>query len=736
MEKRKYTVILQPGTDEPAFLANEAAGMEVASNLSLLDSIISMRLTDEEVSSLMASDLVIDCELELPVVETAYPITPEYTRNTTLETRNTPSGSNGADYSGTNFWFHGGVNITSNTASVGFFTTNGEDAEVSATIEQNYAGEYVDIVAVEAGTPLSQYDSYAYTHPDFLDSSNDPRFVKTDWTTYESGLASQNQATANNTFFSAHAIGVLSAAGGTYCGWSKVSSLRVVYLSDGVAEAYNGVLNFHQNKPVNPNTGVRNATVVTGAWGFAGVDLTGAIPVDRINKLDVYDIDGNLTEINRPEGTGFAQTFNLTATASDSSNYQVSGTDRDGSVSGSDPSITVVVGDTINMINNASGPHPMYFKTAAVTGTGSQVSGVTGQGSGIMSWTPSAAGTYYYICQFHSLMVGTITVTEQVTAGWGTDFTPFTNNLMVPRVITDPADSTDKWMIPWHINSRYATLDTIMNSYNNAGGIYHFDSAGNNSAVGVGDNDPRKNNTAYLDNSVSAVDINLDGDGRYTFSSYTTAADPSNVFVRPCRIYKGGGPNQITVAACQHSDVNPLLDDYSSRGPMVDVAATGSYTWTAYPTTTKSDGRWGYFSGTSCAGPVAAGTASIMICDFFIKRGVYPTIAQLKEMISKHARKVLVSEGLEDFSNIGSPRNIASSRLYSSSDVFRISAGQAQNGGQDLSDLFDSPTDRIYIPYSVRLGSGKYINAVRGPSYGRRAQSGQAYPRRKIRVGS
>jgi len=620
MEKRKYTVVLQPGTDEPAFLANEAAGMEVASNLNLLDSIISMRLTDEEVSVLLSSDLVIDCELELPVVETTYPVTPEYTRNTTLETRSAPSGANGADYSGTNFWFHGGVNITANSGPVGFFTGDGEDAEVSATINQNYAGEYVDIVAIEAGTPLSTYDSYAYTHPDFLDANNNPRFVKTDWTTYESGLASQNQATANTTFFSAHAIGVLSAAGGTYCGWSKVSSLRVVYLADGVPEAYNGVLNFHQNKPVNPATGVRNATIVTGAWGFTGVDLTGAAPVEYINKLEVYDTAGNLTTINRPGG------------------------------------------------------------------------------------------------------------------GWGTDFTPFTDNLMVPRVINDPADSTDKWMIAWNLGSRYTTLDTIMNSYNNTGGIYHFDSAGNNSAVGVGENDPRKENKVYIDNSVSAVNISLDGDGRYVFNTYTTPSSPTSVFARPCRLFKGGGANQITIAACQHSTINPLLDDYSNRGPMVDVAATGAYTWTSYPTTSKLDGTWGYFSGTSCAGPVAAGTASIMICDFFVKRGVYPTIAQLKEIITNNSKQVLESEGLEDFSSISSPGNKASTRLYSSFNVFRISEGDSQNGGSDLSDLFGTPTDRIYLPYSIRLGTGKYINSVRGPAQGRRPSSGQAYPRRKIVV--
>ena len=740
MDKHIYTVILQPGTDEAAFLSTgPGAGLEVVSNLNMFDSLISMRLTEDEVSTLHESDLVIDVEREYDVYEAAYPTTPEYSRNTTLETRNTPSGTNGADYSPTSFWFHGGVDITSNTGPVGFFTSDGEDSEVSATIKQNFAGEYVDIVAVEAGTPVNTYDSYAYTHPDFLDENNNPRFVKTDWTDYDSSLVDNDQASANNTFFSAHAIGVLSAAGGKYCGWSNVSSLRVVYLSNGVAAAYNGVLDFHQNKPVNPETGIRNATVVTGAWGFAGVDLTGAVPIEDIYKIDTYDSEGNLTTINRPgPTTNPPQTFNNTVTASGASNYEMTGGHRGGNFVGAqpDPTLDLVVGDTLNITNNVSGAHPLYIKTSQTTGTGDQVSGVTGQGSANVSWTPTTPGTYYYICEFHASMVGTINVTEVIPDGWGTDFTPFVNNLMIPRVIRDPADNQTKWMIAWNLGSRYTTLDTIMSNFNNAGGIYHFQSAGNNSTVGVSEEDPRKNNKLYIDPGANYVDINIDGFGRYDFISATAPNSPTVTSASPCRVYAGGGVNQFTIAACQQSTINPVLDDYSSRGPMVDVAATGAYTWTAYPTISKSDGQWGYFSGTSCAGPVAAGTASIMVCDFYIKRGTYPTIAQLKEIVTNNAKPNLVSEGLVDFSNTPTAANFASNKLYSSSNVFAIVDGDAQNGGSDLSDLFQTPTDIINIPYGIRLSTGKYINPIRQPDFGKRPASGQIYPRRKIRIGT
>lgn len=620
MEKKIYTVVLQPGTDESAFLTTgPAADMQVHSNLNNFDSIISMKLTETEVESLKLSDLVVDVEEEFSVISTAYPVTPEYTRNTTLVTRSYPlTFTPGANYSGTNFWFTGGVEITANSGPVGFFTLNSEDASVSATIEQNYAGEYIDIVAIEAGTPSNTYDSYI-THPDFLNESGAAsRFVKTNWTDYDNALVDNDQATNNTEFFDTHAIGVLSAAGGKFCGWCKTSSLRVLYLSNGVTAAYNAVLNFHQNKSVNPATGRRNATIVTGAWGFVGIELTSAIWVERINTITAYDAAGNLNTISRPGG------------------------------------------------------------------------------------------------------------------GWGSDLTPFTDNLLVPRVINDPADSTDKWMIAWGSSSRYTTMDTIMSNYNSAGGIYHFKSAGNNGDVKVKLNDPRYNTRITLDNSVSYVTLNLDVDGQYTFGNGTTG---TGSVVYPLRPYDYGGGNDIVVAATQHSTINPLLDDYSNRGPVIDVAGTGALTWTSYPVSSYTDGSWGYFSGTSCAAPQAAGTAGIMICDFFIKRGEYPSIAQLKEIIAKNSQQALESENLIDFSNVPSPADFASSRLYSSSNVFRISNGDSQNGGTDLSDLFDTPTDRVYIPYSIRLGTGKYINSVSGPAYGRRPASGQTYPRRKIRVG-
>ena len=103
--------------------------------------------------------------------------------------------------------------------------------------------------------------------------------------------------------------------------------------------------------------------------------------------------------------------YTINVTASNNSDYTLSGTDFNGTVSGNDPNLTFYVGDQITFAVNASN-HPFYIKTVAGTGTGNQASNVTNNGteSGNVVWTPSEAGTYYYQCSSHAGMVGTITI--------------------------------------------------------------------------------------------------------------------------------------------------------------------------------------------------------------------------------------------------------------------------------------------------------------------------------------
>ena len=106
------------------------------------------------------------------------------------------------------------------------------------------------------------------------------------------------------------------------------------------------------------------------------------------------------------------RSYNFTVTAPDSTAYSMNGSDRTGNITGNNPPIEVKQGDNITFNVNASG-HPLHLKTAQTTGTGDQIVGVTNNGvdTGAVSYTFTTPGTYYYQCENHSSMTGTITIT-------------------------------------------------------------------------------------------------------------------------------------------------------------------------------------------------------------------------------------------------------------------------------------------------------------------------------------
>ena len=200
---------------------------------------------------------------------------------------------------------------------------------------------------------------------------------------------------------------------------------------------------FYQNTAFNGNISSWNTASVTnmssmfqeasafnqdiGSWNTASVtnmrsmfnnaaafnqDLTNWCVTNITSEPAYFNTDSALTDANKPVwGTCPGNSYTIAVTASSNADYTLSGKDRNGDVSGNDPSLTFKVGDEVTFSVNASG-HPFYLKTKAGTGDGNQISGVTNNGttSGSVVWTPSTAGTYYYQCGPHAAMVGTITI--------------------------------------------------------------------------------------------------------------------------------------------------------------------------------------------------------------------------------------------------------------------------------------------------------------------------------------
>jgi plastocyanin len=138
--------------------------------------------------------------------------------------------------------------------------------------------------------------------------------------------------------------------------------------------------------------------------------------------LDTYDSVGALTGglsnsvsiADTSTSTTFSPDYTLSVTNDFASAYNFSGSDRNGTVnsSTSNPTLTFYAGDKVRFAVNASG-HPFYVKTVNSTGTGNQATGTNGtngQEVGNVDWTVPSTGTYYYNCQYHSSMAGTISV--------------------------------------------------------------------------------------------------------------------------------------------------------------------------------------------------------------------------------------------------------------------------------------------------------------------------------------
>ena len=103
-----------------------------------------------------------------------------------------------------------------------------------------------------------------------------------------------------------------------------------------------------------------------------------------------------------------SKTYIINVSAEDYRNYILDGTDKNGSLSGNDPTVTVNKGDTV-IFNIDASRHPFYIKTKFSRGSGNQVitgklSGTQGTQSGKLSWntTGVSSGKYYYVCSPHA----------------------------------------------------------------------------------------------------------------------------------------------------------------------------------------------------------------------------------------------------------------------------------------------------------------------------------------------
>ena len=277
----------------------------------------------------------------------------------------------------------------------------------------------IDDPAVDMIIPIvSQFHVKQYVPVQFYMPSDEYEVTSTNTATYgydvekvpatgRKILMIQNSNDGTIPYNGGSALGIdfVSAQNSTYAmalamGYSGgIDSSSETYQGDSTTQIYRYNINGNQNEVVH-------ATSSTAGHGT------------NANLNSIFDewVESNGTTITMAAPYN---TYNISVTANSNVNYQLSGTDRNGAVSGNDPTVTVTAGDTINFNISAPG-HPFYIKTSYVGGSGSQVStgtvtGTQGTTNSTLSWNTSgvSAGTYYYVCSPHASfgMGGSIVVT-------------------------------------------------------------------------------------------------------------------------------------------------------------------------------------------------------------------------------------------------------------------------------------------------------------------------------------
>jgi plastocyanin len=171
----------------------------------------------------------------------------------------------------------------------------------------------------------------------------------------------------------------------------------------------------------------KNASNAVSSISGGGATTDSAAPVSSLRdgtlwwdatngKLKIYYVD--------EDAQTSPQTISLTSNASGNQNYEITGSDRATTFTGTaDPNIYIIQGDTLQITQNSDFTHPMYFVTQLSLSNSYDaqynVPGVTNQGAYggvVISHQFNSVGTFYYICSSHPHMVGVINVVAADTA--------------------------------------------------------------------------------------------------------------------------------------------------------------------------------------------------------------------------------------------------------------------------------------------------------------------------------
>lgn len=151
-----------------------------------------------------------------------------------------------------------------------------EDAWNQATsitrdLPYTLSGKHVDVVIQDSGLQVD--------HPEFTDANGNSRVQQIDW--YEKSGLPGTQSVNHYRDWHGHGSHCAGTVAGRTMGWAKnanIYSVKVAGLEGSgdsgtgisISDCFDVIKLWHRNKPINPETGVKNPTVVNASWGYGG----------------------------------------------------------------------------------------------------------------------------------------------------------------------------------------------------------------------------------------------------------------------------------------------------------------------------------------------------------------------------------------------------------------------------------------------------------------------------------
>ena len=172
----------------------------------------------------------------------------------------------------------------------GSWGTNGGTDTTNDNLEIYNGGKNVDVVICD--------DTVSFDCHEWFDVNNVTRFVQYQWYTQLNGYVSSIDDDSitlpsgtypnyidngvNTAYHGIHCAGTIA---GKYYGWAPEANIYTLQLLSGHTGTtpvpnlleFDYLRAFHKYKPINPNTGRRNATISNHSWGF-GYDYSGDWP--------------------------------------------------------------------------------------------------------------------------------------------------------------------------------------------------------------------------------------------------------------------------------------------------------------------------------------------------------------------------------------------------------------------------------------------------------------------------